>query len=211
MKLSNIKYNQIIFANNNDIEKIVYDKENQILKEKCDIGVVFGGISMIPNRVERAISLYEKGQINRILVSGGIGYLNTDRKNSEANKLKNYLLNKGIPEKDILVEDKSRNTHENIKFFLEILKQEYTLENIKLALISSDFQIRRCIALSSLYFDKEKLFGSGIKDGITDIDNWKKSLYGKRLILTEALLLCYYAKQGIINDIEISKLKLQKK
>lgn len=85
MKLSNIKYNQIIFANNNDIEKIVYDKENQILKEKCDIGVVFGGISMIPNRVERAISLYEKGQINRILVSGGIGYLNTDRKNSEAN------------------------------------------------------------------------------------------------------------------------------
>lgn len=211
MKISDIKYHDILFANKKDIEKIVFDTEHQELKEKCDVGIVFGGISMIPNRVEQAIFLYEKGQIDRILVSGGIGYLNTDRKNLEADKLQSYLLNKGIPKNDILVEDKSRNTHENIKFFLEVLKKEYTLKNLKLALISSDFHIRRCLALSSSYFDKEKLFGSGVKDGITDIDNWKTSLYGKRLILTEALLLCYYAKNKVINDIDIKSLSLRKK
>jgi len=211
MQLSNIKYHNIIFANDKDIEKIVFDKENQELKEKCDVGVVFGGISMIPNRVEQAISLYERGQIDRILVSGGIGYLNTDRKNLEADKLQSYLLNKGIPKNDILVENKSRNTHENVKFFLDVLKKEYTLKSTKLALISSDFHIRRCLALASSYFDREKLYGSGVKDGITDIDNWTSSLYGKRLILTEALLLCYYTKQKIINDIDIKNLNLKMK
>jgi len=211
MELSKIKYHELIFTNKENLEKIVFDKDNQILKEKCNVGVVFGGISMIPNRVEQAISLYETGQIERILVSGGIGYFNTDRKNPEADKLHDYLLNRGIPKSDILVENKSRNTNENIKFFLELLKKEYNLKNTKLALISSDFHIRRCIAISSTYYDREKLYGSGVKDGITDIDNWNTSLYGKRLILTEALLLSYYAKQKIINDIDIKDLKLKLK
>lgn len=211
MRISDIKYHNILFANKKDIEKIVFDKDNQELKEKCDVGVVFGGISMIPNRVEQAITLYEKGQIDRILVSGGIGFLNTDRKNLEADKLQSYLLNRGIPKNDILVENKSRNTHENVKFFLDVLKKEYTLKNTKLALISSDFHIRRCLALVSSYFDREKIYGSGVKDGITDIENWNTSLYGKRLILTEALLLCYYAKNKIINDIDIKNLNLRMK
>lgn len=211
MELSKIKYHELIFTNKENLEKIVFDKDNQILKEKCNVGVVFGGISMIPNRVEQAISLYETGQIERILVSGGIGYFNTDRKNPEADKLHDYLLNRGIPKNDILVENKSRNTNENIKFFLELLKKEYNLKNTKLALISSDFHIRRCLAIASTYYDREKLYSSGVKDGITDIDNWNTSLYGKRLILTEALLLSYYAKQKIINDIDIKDLKLKLK
>jgi len=211
MKLSNIKYHDIIFGSDTDIEKIVFDNDNQELQEKCDVGIVFGGISMIPHRIERAISLYENGLINKILVSGGIGFLNKDRKTPEAIKLKEYLLDKGIPQRDILVEDKSRNTHENILYFLEMLKNQYDISHTKLALISSDFHIRRCMQLLATYHNIERLFGSGVKDGITDFDNWTSSLYGRRLILTEALLLCYYAKQNIITDLDVEGMELKRK
>jgi len=211
MRLSNIKYHDIIFGSDKDIEKIVFDNDNQELQEKCDVGIVFGGISMIPHRIEQAISLYENGLINRILVSGGIGFLNKDRKTPEAIKLKNYLLDKGVSQRDILIEDKSRNTLENILYFLEILKSQYDLSYTKLALISSDFHIRRCMQLLGAYYNIENLFGSGVKDGITDFDNWTFSLYGRRIILTEALLLCYYAKQNMITDLDIEGIDLKRK
>ena len=210
MRLSDVKYRDIIFGSKEDIEKIVFDEKNQDLQEKCDVGVVFGGPSMIPHRIEQGISLYQNNQINKILVSGGIGFFNKDRKTPEAIKLEKYLLYRGVPKCDILVEAKSRNTRENIQFVMEILKNKYDLNDTKLALISSDFHIRRCIELLAGYYNREYLFGSGVKDGITDINNWSSSTYGKRLILTEALLLCYYAKQKTIDDIEIKGLTLKK-
>ena len=35
-------------------------------------------------------------------------------------------------------------------------------------------------------------------------------MYGKKLILTEALLLSYYAKQKLIEDLEIGELSLKR-
>ena len=210
MRLSNIRYHKIILGNNSDVEKIVFDKENQELNEKCDIGIVFGGISMIPNRIEQAINLYKNSQINKILVSGGIGFLNVDRNNPEAIQMQEYLLSKGISKNDILVEDKSRNTHENIKFSFKLLEETYNLNNLKLALITSDFHIRRCIALAQSNYIEKKLHGCGVKDGVTDLEHWKLSMYGKKLILTEALLLSYYAKQKLIEDLEIGELSLKR-
>ena len=48
------------------------------------------------------------------------------------------------------------------------------------------------------------LYGSGAKDNITDIDSWFTNLYGRRLILQEAFLLCCCARKGIANDLEIT-------
>lgn len=210
MKLTEVKYSDLLTIKKDEIETLVFDKDNQVLEEKCDVGIVFGGISMILHRIENAINLYENGKINRILVSGRIGFLNKDRKVPEAYKLEEYLLNRGIPKSDIITEDKSRNTKENIMYFLEILKKEYDLYHTNFALISSDFHIRRCMALVKSFLDSSNLYGSGVKDGITDIDNWNNSLYAKRLILTEALMLLYYAKTKQIEDLDIQTLSLKK-
>lgn len=203
MNLSNIKYKDIFFGMDKDIEKIVFEQEKQEDNEDCDIGIVFGGISMMPYRIEKAKELYEKGQIKKIMLSGGIGYLNSDRKIPEALKLNEYLQAKGVSKKDILIENKSRNTLENVKYSLEILKEKYNLNKTKLMLITSDFHLKRCLSLTSKYIKNDNLYGNGVKDGKIDLNNWKKSLYGRKIILTEALLLCYYAKNNLINDIDI--------
>lgn len=64
------------------------------------------------DRLLRASRLYKSGKVERILVSGGnLPWLNVPV--SEAEIMKNLLIEWGVPEGAILVEDKSRNTREN--------------------------------------------------------------------------------------------------
>ena len=63
--------------------------------------------------------------------------------------------------------------------------------------------MQRCYEMVVKYLGRNNIFVYGVKDGETDIDNWKKTLYGRITILKEILLLCYYARTGKINDIKI--------
>lgn len=229
-KLSDIKYRDILLRYSiEEINSIVFEKEKTEVNEKCDIGFIFGGVSMIPFRVENGIKLYNQKLVNRLLVSGGVGFQNLDRKNTEAAKMQRYLLEKGIPKRDILVEDSSRSTIENIQNTLQMLKKDYTSEeipNIKFALISSDFHIRRCLSMFALQMNhfnkdelnnlysleqiKDNLNAMATKDGIHDEEIWQTSLAGKKMILQEAISLCMYAKKQKIENLEISRLSKKK-
>lgn len=204
MELSKIRRSDIFFMSTyQDLEKIVFTENIKGVNEKCDVGIVLGGISMIPYRVEEVINLYNNGLIDRILLSGGIGFLNLDRKNSEASKMYNYLLHNGVPEYCIIMESQSRNTIENIKNSIELLATDYDLSSAKLVLITSDFHIKRSFEITARYVCRSNLFGSGVKDGVTDIDSWQNTLFGKKIILQEALLLRNYAKNNFIADLNI--------
>jgi len=69
-------------------------------------------------RVDKAIAFAkeQKEKSNKRIVfvpSGGKG---EDEIIAEAEAMKNYLIEKGISSKDIIVEDKSKNTYQNLKF-----------------------------------------------------------------------------------------------
>ena len=140
-----------------------------------------------------------------MVLTGGIGFFNKDRNLPEALKMRDYLLKLNIPDSDIIVETQSRNTYKNISLFLQILKKQYNLNETTFTLITSDFHIRRCMAMVQKLLNEEVLlFGNGAKDHITDIDSWYTNLYGRRIILQEAFLLCYYAKKGIAKNLELT-------
>lgn len=212
MKLSEINYQDLIFkSKSDDLKKVVFTENYPNIKKKCDVGIVFGGISMIPHRVDAAINMYQQGLLNRIIVTGGIGLLSTDRNTPEAFKMYNYLLEHDIPKEDILIEPQSRNTLENITFLLNILSSDYNLDNTSLMLITSDFHLRRCLGIIKMQLNQyHNIYGYGVKDGKIDIDSWEQSLKGKRLILQESLLLCYYAKKQVMKDVNIKGLNFKK-
>ncbi|MEO6883180.1 MAG: YdcF family protein [Bacteroidia bacterium] len=122
--------------------------------DKYDVGIVLGGMTDYDIKLKRlqfqrsgdrlfqAIELYKKGIIQKILISGGSGsILHPDI--LEASLLKNYLVEIGIPQADILVEDKSKNTHENALFSKAILEQNSVGK--KYLLITSAFHMRRAL------------------------------------------------------------------
>lgn len=204
-KLSETSYLEIIGFDKDIKEKIVYAKEPKTIIQR-NIGLVFGGISMY-NRVDEALKLYEKGLLDKIVLSGGVGFLNTDRSITEALKMFNYIISKGVSMdilKDIVLEDQSRNTFENVINTIKLMENP---KNTTFTVITSDFHIRRCTMLLMHYLG---LLGNtsiiqywGAKDGITDIDSWDKSLSGKKAIFLELINLLYYAKSGKIDDEEL--------
>lgn len=214
MMLSDVKISKVLASikvlqerfgyTDEEIESIVFEKDNNHVEEKCDIGFIFGGISMIPYRVDEGIKLYEHELVSKLLVSGGVGFMNTDRITPEAYKMRDYLLEKGIPKEDIIVEDRSRNTIENIKNSFELLNEKYDYLKLTYALITSDFHVRRCLGLFEQALGRgDTIVGSGILDGVKDINSWANNSAGRSQIIKEAWALSLYAKQGKIKDIEI--------
>ena len=69
---------------------------------------------LLRGRVDRAIAFWEATGREAVLVpSGGQG---ADEPIAEAEAMRRYLLSRGVPDKSILVEDRSRNTYQNMEF-----------------------------------------------------------------------------------------------
>lgn len=78
----------------------------------------------------------------KVIVSGGQG---KGEDISEAEAMKRYLVNSGVNEKLIIMEDKSTTTRENLIFSSDILERESlkNISDIKVKIITSDFHAFR--------------------------------------------------------------------
>ncbi|WP_438777083.1 YdcF family protein [Enterococcus sp. DIV0170] len=90
---------------------------------------LIGGEKVTPllaKRIDRAIQFYKKQSEEtlsppQLLMSGGQG---PDEKIPEAQAMREYALEQGIPDEDILMEAQSTNTLENMRFSKEIMERE---------------------------------------------------------------------------------------
>ncbi|MEG0283843.1 MAG: YdcF family protein [Erysipelotrichales bacterium] len=99
-------------------------------------------------RLDGAYEVYQNNNKIKIIVSGGQGL---DEAYSEALVMKNYLVKKGIPEKQIISESNSTNTFENFKFSKELIKEE----DASIGLVTNDFHVVRSKMLAQRVFNKE--------------------------------------------------------
>ena len=98
---------------------------------------------LLKGRVDRAIefSKMQKEKTGKDIIfvpSGGKG---NDEIMSEAQAMKNYLIEKGIKENNILIEDKSKNTFENIKFSNKLINDK--VKNAKIAFSTTNYHVFR--------------------------------------------------------------------
>jgi uncharacterized SAM-binding protein YcdF (DUF218 family) len=124
------------------------------LEENFDAGIVMGGMLSYDkkndkvqfqrqvDRLLQAVVLYRKGNIKKIMYTSGSGSLMQDI--PEAKYAKRFLLEIGIPEKDIMIEFQSKNTHENAVFTKQILDKE--LPQGRFLLITSGMHMTRAKA-----------------------------------------------------------------
>ena len=144
--------------------------------------------NLLKGRVDRAIEFSkmqkEKTKKDIIFVpSGGKG---DDEIISEAQSMKNYLIEQGIKEENILMEDKSKNTFENIKFSNEIIKEK--IENAKIAFSTTNYHVFRAGSIAteqSVYMEgigsKTKIYfwiNAFIREFIATLFNEKKKHIG---------------------------------
>ncbi|GHU68497.1 membrane protein [Clostridia bacterium] len=107
---------------------------------------------LLASRLNRGIRYYEAGDRSAVyIVSGGQG---SNEKVSEAFAMKQYLLDKGIPDNRIILEDKSTTTEENIRFSKTIMDSK-TMDspksNYTCVIATSNYHVLRAVILAKNY------------------------------------------------------------
>jgi uncharacterized SAM-binding protein YcdF (DUF218 family) len=126
------------------------------IRDPYEVGVLLGGsllfydvqnnrpvYSQSVDRLLQTISLYKKGKIKKILLSGGSGTVSRPEER-EADIMVDVLTKSGVPHSDIILERNSKNTYENAVHSAAILNQDFA--GSKVILITSAFHMRRTVA-----------------------------------------------------------------
>ena len=114
---------------------------------------------MLRDRMDTAISLYQNGSVQMLLLSGdGSGEW------SEVKYMKLYAMEKGVPEEDILVDPEGYSTYETMQRATEV----YGLKNI--VAVTQTYHLYR-----AMYIARD--FGMEVKGASADLDVYSGQLY----------------------------------
>lgn len=177
--------------------------------------IVFGNSIQLHERANTTIKKYFEGRFKKIVVCGGTrGISNIDNNDalSEASRIKKILIDGGIPNCDIFMDDSSQNTFENIDNAMNfILGKDESISS--LSIITSEYHLKRCSLAFLKKYPQIKVTTIPAFDGYTDRDNWFNSSNewnsGRCTVIWERNLLTKYAKENKIFDCEISKVRLK--
>ena len=141
----------VIYGSMSFLIFMIYTLFLQIIPRKKDFDyVIIHGAGLLDgqrvskllrDRIDKAIEVYRKDPTPpKLIPSGGQG---SDETISEAEAMKSYLMEQGIPEKDIILEDASKTTYENLlnsKKIMDIIEgRKYT------ALVTSNYHVYRAL------------------------------------------------------------------
>jgi uncharacterized SAM-binding protein YcdF (DUF218 family) len=127
----------------------IYSFGNTRSEASADAAIVLGaavwssGVSPVfRERINHGIYLYRKGKVGKLIFTGGQG---NSGEPTESSAARDYALQSGVPAQDILIEEKSHTTYENIRY----AKQVADAHNIKRVLIVSDpLHMKRAVLMA---------------------------------------------------------------
>lgn len=127
--------------------------EDRLPKGEYETGVILGAAvwqgnkpsPIFEGRINKAYVLYDQKIIKNILVTGS----NAPGEKSEAKTAADYLKKKGVKGSDILVEEKSSNTVEQIAYLKKVFSEKEGEQ--KLIIISDEFHLVRALEICSFF------------------------------------------------------------
>ena len=128
----------------------IYSYRNTTSDVSADAAVVLGaavwGEELSPvfkERVNHAIDLYRSGRVRKLIFTGGQGNRGEQAESVAAGQ---YARQGGVPAGDILIEDKSRNTYENLLHAKKVA-DDHGLK--KLLIVSDPLHMKRAMVMAS--------------------------------------------------------------
>ncbi|MDU0200120.1 MULTISPECIES: YdcF family protein [Paenibacillus] len=135
---------------------------DQVLPKQVDVGIVLGASLRqdIPSpglqeRLDLAVNLYKQGKFKQLIVSGGLDH--NGSKLTEAEGMRNYLVQKGLPAKSILIEPRATSTYENLLFSKQIMDEQGLVSSI---IVTHSYHGSRSLDIAETVGLKEPLVSS---------------------------------------------------
>lgn len=130
-----------------------YGKKDNVTKKE-DAVIILGAAlhgsepsRALLGRLEAALKYLKENESCVVCVSGGKGY---GEDISEAAAMKKWLVEKGVDERRIIIEDKSESTFENFSFSKEKIKDMLGKNDFKAVFVTNDFHVFRAERLAEL-------------------------------------------------------------
>lgn len=173
--------------------------------ENADCIIVLGSIKAAKYRVPVAVDAYNAGRASKLILCGGKSRDFPDGKYSEAEHMRQAALALGVAEKDIILENKSQNTVENILFALIELQRAFWLNKVhKVLLVTTTYHMRRSLAIARYLLPEHIIvIPCPVNDNNTRRDNWMNTPVGIERAKGEAMKIVRYINDGVIPDFEI--------
>lgn len=131
--------------------KVIWDYMHMNMQlENSDCIIGFGNYN--DDIALRSAELYQQGYSTRILFTGGLGRNTNDLwTGSEAERFAKIAISQGVPQQDIIIENKSTNTAENIIFTKQIFCK-LSMNINKIIVVHQPFMERRIYAALKVYW-----------------------------------------------------------
>jgi uncharacterized SAM-binding protein YcdF (DUF218 family) len=201
MKVSSLKESDL---SNEIIDKILYEGLEDTA-DKGDCIMVLGSIKAPKYRIPKAVSIYQDKRASKIILCGGKIQETENGFLSEAELMRRRALEMGIPDGDLLLEELSMTTKENMICALLMLERAFTLSKInKILLVTTNYHMRRCLLMAQTYMpDWINFIPCPAEDTSTQRDNWYKNEKGYQRAKNEAWKVICYINEKSISDFEI--------
>lgn len=173
--------------------------------ENADCILVLGSLKAAKYRVPVAVEAYKAGRSKKMLLCGGKLRDFPTGKTSEAEHMCQAAIALGVAESDIILENASRNTVENILYALIKLQQTFWLNNVhRVLLVTTTYHMRRSLAIARYLFPAHiTILPCPADDNHTRRDNWMNTPVSMERVKKEALKIVNYINEGVIPDFEI--------
>jgi len=184
--------------NQEEIKKITNYIFLKSLPQKADLALVFG--TRHQEVINKVYKLYHKELIPKILISGGINRVTGE---NEALEMSQKLIKLGVNQGDIILEDKSTNSLENVLYSKKAIEQNFGFEKIKkIIAVVKHYHSRRALMTLKKHFPKtvELIPVTYEIYGFT-IDDWFNSELGRNKVLAEWNKIPKYSAKGDIEEL----------
>lgn len=173
--------------------------------ENVDCILVLGSVKAAKYRVPVAVQAYKAGRASKIMLCGGKLRVFPDGKYSEAEHMRQAALALGVAEEDIILENGSQYTIENILFALIELQRSFWLNNVhSVLLVTAAYHMRRSLAIARYLFPEHiAVIPCPANDNNTRRDNWMNTPVGIERAKGEAMNIVRCVANGVIPDFEI--------
>ena len=186
------------------VDRVLY-KNLEDCGDTADCIIVLGSIKAFKYRIPVAVEAYGKGRAHKILLSGGAVRDFAEGRMTEAEHMRMHAINMGVAPEDIIVDNLSLNTVENMFGSLMELQRSFWINRVKkVLLVTSSYHMRRSLALARYYFPKHiEVIPCPADDNNTRRENWMESGEGRKRALEEVNNIINCVENGLIPDFEI--------
>lgn len=169
-----------------------------------DAALVLGcRVEHLKCRAEAAAALYRDNKCSLFITTGGVcrdtpyGFI------TEAEALRRYMTDAGVPGELIVAEERAATTHENMTYSRAIIAEKCKKPHPRVAIVTSYYHLRRAVELAKIHVKEADVFGIRARAVGDCPEGFPGDPILAEAVTKECCCLYSYAKSRLIPDFKI--------